>query len=199
MDVDIVIIEDRIEFKDHAVVYALGDKYKNVNFFTTPKEGLDYISNNLEKNLIVLLDIQFPKNEKDGHEILKEIYTMSQLIPVILWSGINEDAETFSDFINNNAFGFMSKDVTVNYALEMVNKAVLQLKTSLDNTIEDWIINKQEDKDLPIYITTNGDTYSLNDILREIRTQTEVGKSFSQKLNNLTIDLLLRQKENLNG
>ena len=73
------------------------------------------------------------------------------------------------------------------------------LKTNLDNTIEDWIIQKDEDKNIPIYISSDGNSFSLNEILHEIRTQSEIGKSFSRKLNELTIDLLLRKKENLDG
>lgn len=199
MEITIVVIEDRIEFKEHAIIYSLEDTYKNVEFFSTSKAGLEYISTNLEKNLVVLLDIQFPKDQQGGHELLIEIRKLSSLIPVILWSGINENTEPFSDFINNDVFGFLSKGATISEAMAMVEKAVLYLETSLDNTIEDWIINKDSDKDVPIYISTNGQSYSLNDIIKQIRLQTDIGKDFSKKLNSLTIDLLLRKKENLNG
>ncbi|MFL0096117.1 hypothetical protein [Tenacibaculum maritimum] len=79
----------------------------------------------------------------------------------------------------------------------IIDKAYNHLKSSLDNTIEDWIINNKTDKEKPIYLTSDGETYSLNDILKEIRLQTPIGKEFSSKLNALTIDLLLRKKENL--
>ncbi len=149
--------------------------------------------------MIVLLDINFPTHEKkNGHIILEEITNMSKLIPVILWSAIDENVEAFSDFINNHAFGFMTKTVTTEEAMKQINKAVLSIQSSLDNAIEDWIINKTEDKNKPIYLSTDGTSYSLNDILREIRLQTEVGKTFSKRLNSLTIDLLLRKKETLN-
>src|SRR5690606_18225298 len=110
------------------------------------------------------------------------INEMSELIPVILWSGINQTEEIFSDFINNNAFGFIDKDSTIQESLVAIDKAINFLKNSLDNIIEDWIIAKEEDKDKPIYITSGGHSYSLNDILKEIRLQTNVGKSFSKKL-----------------
>ena len=149
-------------------------------------------------NLIVLLDIEFSESDKsDGHKLLDEIYKSSALIPVILWSGINQTEEEFSDFINNHAFGFLSKDSTIEESMQIIDKAYIQLKTSLDNTIEDWIIESNEDKDKPIYISTEGKSYSLNDILYEIRSQTEVGKEFAAKLNALTIDLLLRGKKEL--
>lgn len=200
MEVTFVVIDDNISIKDHSLLYTLEDKDFKVMFFLKPEEGLDFITNHLELNMIVLLDIQFSATDKEnGHSILKKINEKSELIPVILWSAINETEETFSDFINNNAFGFISKDANIQESLVCIDKAINFLKTNLDNTIEDWIIQKTEDKDIPIFISSDGNSYSLNEILHEIRTQSEIGKSFSRRLNELTIDLLLRKKENLNG
>ncbi len=198
MEVTFVIIDDNKEIEEHPLLFTLEDKFKNVKFYSNPQEGLDYIKNNLDINLIVLLDIEFSKDDKlDGHDLLKEIHNSSTLIPVILWSGINQTNEEFSDFINNRAFGFLSKDCSLEEAMQIVDKAFNNLKNSLDNTIEDWIIESPEDKDKPIYFSTEGDAYSLNDILSEVRNQTEIGKDFAQRLNALTIDLLLRGKEKL--
>lgn len=200
MEIIIVIIEnDAAKYQEDPLIWKLQDTFSSVQFFEKPNEGLAFIEQNLDSNMIVLLDIDFPPNEINGHVILERIAGMSKLIPVILWSGIDENKEPFQDFINNHAFGFLSKMATIEEATELVEKAVEYLENSLANTIEDWIINKTEDKDKPVYVTTNGTSYSLNDILREIRQQTEVGKDFSRKLNSLTIDLLLRKKENLNG
>lgn len=200
MKVTFVIIDDNISIKEHSLLYTLEDDGFKVLFFLKPEEGLDYITNHLDLNMIVLLDIQFSATDKEnGHSILKKIKEKSELIPVILWSGINETEETFSDFINNNAFGFISKDASLQESFISIDKALHFLKTNLDNTIEDWIIQKDEDKNIPIYISSDGNSFSLNEILHEIRTQSEIGKSFSRKLNELTIDLLLRKKENLDG
>jgi len=198
MEVTFVIIDDSKDIEDHALLFSLEDKYKNVIFFDKPTEGLRFVQENLDINLIVLLDIEFSKNDKqNGHILLEKIYKSSALIPVILWSGINQAEEEFSDFINNHAYGFLSKDSTLEEAMNMVDKAYLYLKNSLDNTIEDWIIKNDGDKDKPIYFTSEGEAYSLNDILSEIRNQTEIGQDFAQRLNSLTIDLLLRGKEKL--
>ncbi|MBO3116965.1 response regulator [Winogradskyella sp. DF17] len=198
MEVTFVIIDDNKEIEEHPLLFTLEDKFKNVKFFSNPQEGLNFIKSNLEINLIVLLDIEFSKDDiLDGHDLLKEIYSSSSLVPVILWSGINQANEEFSDFINNRAFGFLSKDCSIAEAMEIVDKAYLFLEKSIENSIEDWIIESPEDKDKPIYFSTEGDAYSLNDILSEVRNQTEIGKDFAQRLNALTIDLLLRGKEKL--
>lgn len=198
--IQLLILDDNQKLSEDSLVWELQDKFgiESVQFLTKPSEGLEYIKLNLNKNIIVLLDIDFPENEMNGHQILREIKQLSELIPVILWSGVDENKETFSDFINNHAFGFISKTSTIAEAMSIIDKAVAFLQTSLDNTIEDWIIANKNDKEKPIYLTSEGKSYSLNDILIEIRTQTDVGKDFSKKLNALTIDLLLRNKEKLN-
>jgi DNA-binding NtrC family response regulator len=200
MNPTILIIDDNQKIKEDALFWELEDRYgsENVSFISDPNQALKFISDNLERNIIVLLDIQFPENEMDGHNLLAEIRNLSHLIPVILWSGINETKETFSDFINNHAFGFLSKTATSAEIMALIDKAEEYFNTNLDNTIEDWIIKKDEDKDKPVYFTANGKSYSLNQILLEIRKQSEIGRSFGRKLNELTIDLLLRNKKNLN-
>ncbi|WP_127138046.1 response regulator [Flagellimonas oceanensis] len=200
MDINIVVIDDNQKMQEDSLIWSLEDRFGkgNVHFFLTPKDGLVFIKENLQKNIIVLLDINFPEDQIDGHKALEEITGMSKLIPVILWSAIDENKEKFSDFINNHAFGFISKTATIEEAIQIIDKAVKFLEFSIDNVIEDWIIDKNEDKDKPVYITSDGSSYSLNDILREIRQQSEVGKEFTKKFNELTIDLIIRNKENLN-
>lgn len=201
MDILIVLIEDDLKLKDDSLVWELQDRFgdQNVKFISKPQDGLTFIRQNLDRNIIVLLDIDFPENELNGHQLLQQIVDISKLIPVILWSGVDEHKESFSDFINNHAFAFTSKTATTEEALERIDEAIAFLKTNIANTIEDWIIDKQEDKDKPIYFTGSGQAYSLNQLLKEVRQQTEIGKSFANGLNQLTIDLLLRQKEKLNG
>ena len=146
MEVTFVIIDDSKEIEEHPLYFTIEDKYKNVVFFTNPQEGLDYIKNNLKINLIVLLDIEFSKDDVlNGHDLLKVIYDTSSLIPVILWSGINQENEEFSDFINNKAFGFLSKDCSLAEAMKIVDKAYLFLEKSIENSIEDWIIEEDDD------------------------------------------------------
>lgn len=197
-NITIVIIEDDKELKEHGLVWELKDKFNEVLFFENPDNGLLFIKKNQEKYIIVLLDISFPNN-KNGHQILDEIRKTSFNIPVILWSGIDENQEEFSDFINNKVFAYIKKGTTNKDSLAIIQKAVLQIKMSIIHNIEDWINQHPEsEKDKPIYITRESKSYSLNDILKEIRMQTKVGKDFSKRLTKLTIDLLMRNKESLN-
>ena len=80
MEVTFVIIDDNKEIQEHPLLFTLEDKFGNVKFFSKPEDGLNFVNNNLDINLIVLLDIEFSKDDVlDGHDLLKEIYTSSSL------------------------------------------------------------------------------------------------------------------------
>lgn len=197
-DISIIIIEDQIRYQEDALVWELKDRFENVFFFTNPKEALDFIITNESLRMIVLLDIDFNR-KAEGHQILDDIRKFSYQIPVILWSGIDEQKETFSDFINNKAFGYINKHATIEEAFKIIDDAVNFLNESIDKVVEEWInMHPETNKDKPVFISTENKSYSLNDILLEIRMQTEVGKDFSKRLTKLTIDLLMRNKEKLN-
>ena len=202
MKQEIIIIDDDAKLNDDSLIWTLRDKYgdENIVFINKSQEGIDYVKTNLDKNLIVILDYEFSVNEKKGNEVFDEITKISNLIPIIFFTGSNKiENEIYRELINKHAFGIVNKMTTSDDLIIFIEKAIVFFKENLDNIIEDWIIQKDEDKDKPVYITSNGKEYSLNDILQEIRQQTETGKDFSRKLNSLTIDLLLRKKENLNG
>lgn len=198
-NINVVIIEDNEALKNGSLIWELEDTYKKVYFFTEPDIALKYISDNFSAQIIVLLDINFPDNTKNGHQILEEIRKISFNIPVILWSGINEYKESFSDFINNKVNGYIKKDATSEEAIKILNGVADNYQIDIEHTLEEWINqHADEDKDKPVYITTDGNSYSLNDILSEIQKETKIGKEFSKRLSKLTIDLLMRGKENIN-
>ncbi|MCP5061553.1 MAG: response regulator [Ignavibacteriae bacterium] len=198
-NINIIIIEDNEALKDTSLIWELEEIYKKVYFFTNPDEALEFISNNFTKHLIVLLDIDFPENTKNGHQILEELRGISFNIPVVLWSGINEYKESFSDFINNKVNGYIKKDATSEEALKIINNVANNYQVNIEHSLEEWISqHPQMEKNKQIFKTSEGKSYSLNDILIEIQMQTSIGKEFSKRLSKLTIDLLMRNIETLN-
>ena len=195
-DVHIVIIENDLQ-ENAPLIIKLKQVYDNVHLFDNPEDGIEHIQNNLSQKNIVLLDILFPSNEPDGHEVLKRIREESYLIPIILWSAVDENNETFSDFINLRAFKFIKKTTLVADIIAAIKEAEIELETSLEGALEEWIeLHGQRDK--TVLITSSGERYSLNDILKEIRLQTEIGSNFEKSLLKLTIDLIMRGKEKIN-
>lgn len=79
-----------------------------------------------------------------------------------------------------------------------LKKAFTYMNTDISNVIEEWIKEHPEDKmDKPFFATTDGKSYTLKEILREIRLQTPLGVEVAKNINKLTIDLLMRNKEKL--
>lgn len=193
----ILIIDDSLD-EDDSIIVELSEKYETVVFCETPEKGITYVDNNLNKDIIVILDIDFGGLKLNGHDVLNSIRERSFLIPVIIWSSINEEKSTFSDLINNKAFAFV-KRADKEKLFEQIEKAELSIKTSLVGAIEDWITShKGEDLEKPFLVLGNGQTLSLSQILLEIRRESEIGKMIRKNLMKLTIDLLMRKKERLN-
>ena len=101
----IVIIDDDLsEF--HPVVIYLKRDYSNIELIRTTKGGVEYVKNNLDKNLIIILDYRF-NNDRDGDWALEQIRKFSSLIPVILFTA--ESPRKFKKFINLKTIAFANK------------------------------------------------------------------------------------------
>jgi DNA-binding NtrC family response regulator len=195
----IVIIEDDNRLRDDPFIIEAELLFDKVLFFDNPVEGLQYIDDNLDKNNIVLLDLNFPQYLSDGHKILQSIRDWSFLIPVIIWSGRDEDKETFSDLINNKAFAFLKKSASTQEMIDELLKADNYIQNDISSALEEWInAHSQEQKEKPYLVLADGKQLTLNEILKEIRMQTPIGMHFSKNLLKLTIDLISRNKEQLN-
>jgi len=195
----VVIIDDEIrENSKRGFFIELRSEFKEVHVFDTPNEAIRYIQNNLQERILILLDIGFPANLPNGHEIMDSIRSISFLIPVIIWSAVNQTEEPFADFINNKAFAFLSKTASNEDVVNKLREAYQFADHDVSVALEDWIAtHSTEEREKPYMLSVGRKELSLNDILKEIRLQTDTGKQFSKKLTKLTIDLLIRKKEKL--
>ena len=57
MKQEIIIIDDDAKLNDDSLIWTLRDKYgdENIVFINKSQEGIDYVKNNLDKNLIVII------------------------------------------------------------------------------------------------------------------------------------------------
>lgn len=201
LNATIVVIDDEKDLKEANVgLFAeLDMNFETVIVFMNQLEGIEYIQNNIGKQrMLVLLDLDFPAESTDGHDILNSIREFSFLVPVIIWSGIDEDKETFADLINNKAFAFLNKNESSENIISTLSDAFAFIDNDVSAALEDWITtHSEEDKDKPYMISVDGKKVTLNDMLQEIRMQSDIGVDFSKKVSKLTIDLLMRNKEKL--
>lgn len=195
----ILIVEDDRTFQDDPFVVEAGLIFENIIFKEKTSDALSYIKENLSSKIIILLDIAFSTNQMDGIKFLEELRSLSKIIPVIIWSGkdnITEDE--YKKIINDTTFAFLTKGVSSEEIVETLSKADDYLNSKVDSAIESWLENHTDDeKNKPFLATSDGRSYSMNDLLREIRMQTTFGQSLSMDINKLTLDLLFRNKESL--
>lgn len=202
--IKIVVMHDDLNEKDPLLV-ELGGKYgqKNVIFKRKSKEGLDYVLNNLSQKIIVILDLKFKANELSGVEVFEEIRQRTSLIYIIIWTASNlaeVKSENLVKFINNDALAFVHSTEDYTRILQLVEKAAHEMDVRVASVIEQWICSRpKEERNKPYIKYTNGKTYTLSDILNEIRQQSSFGKEVEKNILLLAIDLLTRGKETLNG
>lgn len=201
LNATIVIIDDdrTLEETSIGLFLELRMNFDSVKVFLKQDDALNFISSNLNKRIIVMLDLDFAANPPDGNIVLELIRDISRLVPVIIWSGADEDKEVFADLINNQAFGFLDKNASSEEIINKLKEAYNDINNNIDVALEEWInAHSEEQKNNPYMVTVEGKQLSLNDLLEEIRKQTPLGKQFSKSLSKLTIDLLSRNKERLN-
>lgn len=201
---EIVIIDDSFEMFDPLVV-ELREHFPaaNVTIKNNPDEGLKFVLANLSRKIIVLLDYNFKTGQPKGHDILLKIREATSLVYVIIMT-----AKQFStiphtelvDFVNNDALAVVQNTVDTAEILKLVSKAAQQLSVRVDCVLEQWISNHSEDKQNESYLTTStGKTYTLKDILKEIRQQSDFGKKMERNIIMLAIDLLTRGKKQVSN
>lgn len=202
----IAIIDDDIPVDGSG--YPLVDVIKleygeeNVHIFQDTDEGANYIEQNLEKKIIVLLDIMFG-GKPAGFEVFDTIVKKSSLVCFILMTGSLERIERSKlvDLINGHAWYFVKRDRPAKEIMNVINKADYYLATRVDGALEEWILrHSQDDLDKPYLKTSDGKVYKLIDILYAIREghDNTFGQEMVSGILNLTIDLLARNKEQLN-
>lgn len=201
LNATIVIVDDdrTLEERNIGLFLELRMNFGSVSVFLKQEDALNFISSNLGKRIIVLLDLDFAANPPDGNIVLESIRDISCLVPVIIWSGADENKEVFADLINNQAFGFLDKNASSEDIIHKLKEAYNNINYNIDVALEEWIVaHSEEQKKKPYMVTVEGKQLSLNDLLEEIRKQTPIGKQFSKSLSKLTIDLISRNKEKLN-
>ena len=194
---EIIVIDDNLNVEDPLII-ELGMEYgdQNVKLYTKSDDGLEYIKSNLDKELIVILDINFPAVEKTGHEVLTEIRKHNKLIPVIIWSAKDGSDDDFTDFINNHALFYVKQTGTIEEILSRVKDAEHKLRLDVATAIENWL-DKQDNKDQAIMVSGNNEPLTANQLIHMIRLETPEGQKIEESILKLTISLLFQEEKKI--
>jgi len=202
MKVNLIVIDDDKELYREPFFVIVSETFPDmdISFYTSSEQAIPCIHEkiNSSEKLIVLLDLGFPKNTLQGGEILKLIREKSYLIPVIVFTAADDDLRITEDLVNYRATAFIRKTLSISERIEILKKTIDYFNTDLPSAIDEWVeSNPDERRNVPYIATSDGKSYTLNEILDEVRHETMVGKEFANNLLKLTVDLVSRNKERL--
>jgi len=201
--VKILIIDDNFTSNDPLII-TLKEKLGNDNVIlkTSSSEGQQYIIEHLSSKLIVLLDLNFGSGEPSGIEVFEEIRKKTSLIYFIIMTAnplSSIPQKDFVELVNNNAMAFIENSTDIKEMVVLVEKALHQLDTRVDCVLEQWISKRADgEREKPYLTTRSGATYTLNDLIVEIRKGTELGKRMEKGIVQLAIDILTKGEEKIN-
>ena len=189
MNVTIVYIDDYIKMQEDAFLDDISDDVDDIQYFEKPSDGLLYIKENIDKNIIVILDWKFNSSSLQGNDVLKDIDNISVLVPVIVFTGASIDASEANKMFNSNAFSCVPKDASTETLVNSIRSAYDRIQNDIRYVMQKWILRQSEDKRERPYMRTGDKIYTLNDILNSIRKQDEFGKETTRGIMNLATEL----------
>jgi len=199
----IVVIHDGLIPKIDPLLVELGNKFgeESVIHFENSNKGLEYVLDNLNQKMVVLLDINFSHGELSGIQVFEDIKKRTALVYVIMITARSLNEISHPDLITMINHDAMAIENVFNYPkiIELVEKAAHKMETRVDSALEQWINSHSEaDRERPYLTTRTGKVYTLTQILDEIRLQTPYGQEMEGNILMLAIDLLARGKKEIN-
>ena len=188
----VFIIDDELN-NNHPICVKLEQWFDEVKLFQKASEAITKIKESLGSKIILLLDLKLSGGE-NGYKTLASLRELSYQIPVIIWTGLDEKTTEFFSLINLKSYSIRDKVESIDNMVELVKQADSDMTYSLSHALERWIMAQPGNHDDIFVVSTGGESYSLNQMLDEVRKDTPKGKEFTQDLVNLSIELM--EKEN---
>lgn len=192
----VIIVDDELK-NNHPILVKLGQYFSEVALYKKAADAIAIIRAELGQRMILLLDLRLSGGES-GYDTLSTLRDISYQIPVIVWTAVDEKQSEFFNLINLKTYAIRDKEESIENMVELVRRADSDIDYSLSNALERWIEAQPGNHDEAYAISTNGESYSLNDMLKEVRQDTPKGRKFTQDLVNLTIELM-KKGEKANG
>lgn len=192
----IFIVDDELK-NNHPLIVKLGQFFSEVRLFKKSSDAMAQVADSLGSRIIMILDLRLSGGET-GQASLVAIRELSHQIPVIVWTAVDEKSEEFFDLINLKTYAIRGKAESIENMVKLVQDADADINYALSNALERWIMAQPGNHNEVFAVATNGESYSLNDMLNEVRKDTAKGREFTQDLVNLTIELM-EKEEKKNG
>ncbi len=189
MNIAIVYIDDDEKMKEDAFLDDINDQVDEIHYFQKPSEGLAFVKNNIDKDIVVILDWKFNSSTLQGDDVLRDIDEVSVLVPVIVFTGASIDATEANKMFNGNAFSCVPKDSDTDTLVNAIRNAYNRIQNDIRSVMEKWILKQNPEKRNKPYMRSGDKVYTLNDILVSIRRQDEFGKETTRGILSLATEL----------
>ena len=189
MNLIVVYIDDDIKMKEDAFLDDIEDEVDEIVYFEKPSEGLDYIKNNIDKNIVTILDWKFSNSSLQGENVLNDLYAISAFVPVIVYTGTGINSTEANKMFKVHAFSCVPKDESTEAIVDAIHNAYDRIQNDIRSVMEKWILKQSEEKRSKPYMRSGDKVYTLNDILASIRKQDEFGKETTRGIMSLATEL----------
>lgn len=193
MKYKLVFIDDNMkDGTNDAFVRAIGKKLSDAELavFTDPDEGLKFIMEHLNSQMIAFIDCKFDGFAKQGTDLLKDIRKKTSLLYIVMMSANNLkqiEGIDIAAMINEDFIWFYDRNNgSVEGACTLIQQITQYWSSRFDCVLERWLVRHPDDKDKVVY-SRNKTDYSWGQLLNEVRMQTEVGKDFARIMNQYCI------------
>lgn len=189
-----IVIIDETELNSYN---NLTDNFKeeNIKLKSNSIDVFEYLKENLNKKTVIVVNYGFTNN--NNLEIIEKLKNLSTLLYLILY--IDEEITQLSKedlklIVNNNVKAIVFKPESI---VEAIKQGFNELRRNIDTCIEEWIISLEKQERIVKSIKSSKNSWSLDDILYEIRHRTAEGIEFENNIITLTLDLIHRGRRKL--
>lgn len=166
------------------------DLLEEVSVFTDPDKGLEFIMANLNSQMIAFVDCKFDGYAKQGIDVLKEIRKTTSLLYIVMMSAnnINQiEGLDITAMVNEDFIWFYDRNNgSVESACSLIGRIKKLWGSRFDCVLERWLVSHPSDMQ-KIAFRQAGTAYTWEQILSELRRQTEVGRLFEEMINKYYI------------
>ena len=193
MSFNVVFIDDNMKkgLKEPFVLSIMKLRPQiEASVFVDPEEGLKFVLENMNSRMIGFVDCRFDGYGLQGINLLKQIREKTSLLYIVMMSANNLSQIASVDLvemINQDFIWFLDRNnSTFHDACALIDTIATLWDSRFDCVLEQWLIRHQEDKDKVVF-NQNNNAYTWEQLLSEVRLQTEVGKDFERIMNQYCI------------
>ena len=161
--------------------------------YQEPEKGVEFVLNNLDKRMIVFIDWNYRGTSVKGIKHLRTIRERTSLLYIIMMSAnqVQQNLQVKNsdivEMMNEENFYYFDSSINDNQdAVQLVKTIIGKWESRFDCVLEQWLIRHHEDKK-KLAMRQDGIDYTWEDILKQVRMQTKIGREFERRANQSTI------------